>query len=73
MFKANWFIKMSSAYSIALSGKYSFDYSHIFLTFDIIFTLSLFVTETANKSKKRQVIDQSQEWTGILCRFLRDL
>ncbi|XP_015794701.1 mediator of RNA polymerase II transcription subunit 12-like protein isoform X2 [Tetranychus urticae] len=48
MFKANWFIKMSSAYSIALS-------------------------ETANKSKKRQVIDQSQEWTGILCRFLRDL
>ncbi|RWS26166.1 thyroid hormone receptor-associated protein-like protein, partial [Leptotrombidium deliense] len=48
MFKACWFIKVSSAYSIAL-------------------------TESGNKSKKRQLPDPSQEWTSALCKFLREL
>lgn len=37
------------------------------------FTYITFLIETANKSKKRQVVDQSQEWTSILCKVLRDL
>jgi len=47
MFKAEWFLKMSCAYQIALS-------------------------ESNNKSKKRQLPDPSQEWTNALCRFLRE-
>jgi mediator of RNA polymerase II transcription subunit 12 len=48
MSKAIWFIKMSSAYSLAIS-------------------------ESGNKSKKRQPPDQCSEWTQVLCKFLRDL
>ncbi|RWS13512.1 thyroid hormone receptor-associated protein-like protein [Dinothrombium tinctorium] len=48
MFKACWYIKISSTYSIALS-------------------------ESGNKSKKRQLPDPSQEWTTALCKFLREL
>ena len=47
MFKAEWFLKMSYAYQIAMS-------------------------ESNNKSKKRQMPDPAQEWTITLCKYLKE-
>ena len=47
MFKAEWFLKMSSAHQIAIS-------------------------ESNNKSKKRQLPEPTQKWTIALCKFLKE-